>query len=121
MIAARRAIKPAPPPRQAGPIINGSPLIRPWLTHYWQKLQLPAGELNRLAITQDRQEYTRWTGKRLNIMVLGCYCYLPAPSTPHSRKHTSMQEHPGGDTPLHAHPHLISINPHNQPNPTHPT
>lgn len=115
MIAARRAIKPAPPPRQAGPIINGSPLIRHWLTHYWQKLQLPAGELDRLAITQDRQEYTRWTGKRLNIMVLGCYCYLPAPSTPHSRKHSSMQEHPGGDTPLPGHRHLIFIEPDMQP------
>src|SRR5258708_9296927 len=110
MIAARRAIKPAPPPRQAGPIINGSPLIRHWLTHYWQKLQLPAGELNRLAITQDRQEYTRWTGKRLNIMVLGCYSYLPAPSTPHSRNHPSIQEHPAAAPPLQLPPPLPFIN-----------
>src|SRR5579864_9673792 len=87
MVAARRPSMPAPPPRQVGPIIYGSPLIQHWLTHYWQKLQLPAQELNRWAITQDRQEYMRWTGKRLNIMVLGCYCYLPGPSasrTPHA-------------------------------------
>jgi predicted SprT family Zn-dependent metalloprotease len=119
MVAARRATSPSPPPRRAGPIISGSPLIQHWLTHYWQKLDLPAQELSRLAITQDRQEYMRWTGKRLNFMVLGCYCYLPAPHAPHmrSRKHGSSQAHSisndGASSKLHApsHRHLIFIEP----------
>ncbi len=81
-----------PPSRQADSIIHGSREIAHWLTHYWQKLQLPVQELSRLAITQDRQEYSRWTGKRLNTMVLGCYCYLPA-----------------------AHRHLIFVEPGMQP------
>ncbi len=118
MLTARRPILPAPPPGQAEPIIHGSPIIQHWLTHYWQKLQLPAQELSRLAITQDRQEYMRWTGKRLNIMVLGCYCYLPAPSTPRSRKSTQPQALPGfSDDQLHApgHRHLIFIEPDMQP------
>src|SRR6266852_3561396 len=125
MVAARRPSMPAPPPRQAGPIIYGNPLIQHWLTHYWQKLQLPAQELNRLAITQDRQEYMRWTGKRLNIMVLGCYCYLPAPPAPRtrSRKHapvpSQVYQDLSGDTPpqLHtsSHRHLIFIEPDMQP------
>src|SRR5215471_8644553 len=82
MVAARKTSLPAPPPRQAEPIVNGSPLMQCWFEHYWQKLQLPSQELSRLAITQDRREYMRWTGKRIHIMVLGCYCYLPAPVTP---------------------------------------
>src|SRR5919108_4250166 len=81
MVAARKASAPAPPPRQAGPIIHASSTIADWLTHYWQKLKLPMSELNYLAVTQDRREYMRWTGKRLHTMVLGCYCYLPAPPT----------------------------------------
>lgn len=123
MVAARRAILPAPPPRQAGPIINGSPLIQTWLTHYWQKLQLPTQELSRLAITQDRQEYMRWTGKRLNIMILGCYCYLPAPPVPRRRPHKHMPSQvrsgvKGDDvsqpnSPEHR--HLIFIEPDMQP------
>jgi len=75
--------------------------------------------LSRLAITQDRQEYMRWTGKRLNFMVLGCYCYLPAPQTSHmrSRKHGSSRAHPssndGASSELHtpSHRHLIFIEP----------
>ena len=85
MVAARKTIVtsspdrvPAPPSRQSGPIIHAGHSIKDWLDHYWQKLNLPANELSRLAITQDRQEYMRWTGKRLQSMVLGCYCYLPA-------------------------------------------
>src|SRR5581483_1633105 len=54
MVAARRPTVPMPPSRQADPIIHGSREIAHWLTHYWQKLQLPAQELSRLAITQDR-------------------------------------------------------------------
>jgi predicted SprT family Zn-dependent metalloprotease len=123
MVAARRPTKPAPPPRQAGPIIYGSPLIQHWLTHYWQKLQLPTQEMSRLAITQNRQEFMRWTGKRLNIMVLGCYCYLPAPPAPrtHSHKIRPLQSRSGlvGDTAselhAHGHRHLIFIEPDMQP------
>ena len=119
MVAARRRTSPSPPPRRTGPIISGSPFIQHWLTHYWQKLQLPAQELSRLAITQDRQEYMRWTGKRLNFMVLGCYCYLPAPPAPRtrSRKHASSQAHSssndGTASQLHApsHRHLIFVEP----------
>jgi hypothetical protein len=105
------------------PIIKGNPLIQHWLMHYWQKLQLPTQELSRLAITQDRREYMCWTGKRLNIMVLGCYCYLPAPtlSRTRSQKHRSAQARPGSDAmgDLHldasSHRHLIFIEPDMQP------
>jgi predicted SprT family Zn-dependent metalloprotease len=123
MVAARRASLPAPPPGQGEPIINGSPLLQHWLTHYWQKLQLPTQELSRLAITQDRREYMRWTGKRLNIMVLGCYCYLPTPTIYRirSHKHGTAQIRSGShtnnavqpDTPGHR--HLIFIEPDMQP------
>jgi predicted SprT family Zn-dependent metalloprotease len=114
---------PAPPPSQAEPIINGTPLIRHWLTYYWQKLQLPTQELSLLAITQDRQEYMRWTGKRLNIMVLGCYCYLPASpiSHTHSHKHGPSQARSGGNRDAvsqvdsSGHRHLIFIEPDMQP------
>src|SRR3989441_10285078 len=100
MIAAHRASLPAPPARQAEPIINGSPLIQYWFMHYWQKLQLPTQELSRLAMTQDRHEFMRWTGKRLNIMVLGCYCYLPSPTISRIRypKHKSAQTRSDSDT-----------------------
>jgi predicted SprT family Zn-dependent metalloprotease len=119
MSAARRSSLPVPPPSLAEPIINGSPLIQHWFTHYWEKLQLPIQELSRLALTQDRSEYMRWTGKRLNIMVLGCYCYLPAPTAlrtrpqklkpaySHARSKTSNAMQP--DTSGHR--HLIFIEP----------
>ncbi|HET9999307.1 MAG TPA: hypothetical protein VFQ36_00350 [Ktedonobacteraceae bacterium] len=118
MVAQRQSASPAPPPRQADPIIHGSPIIQRWLAHYWQKLGLPEQELAVLAITQDRQEYARWTGKRLNLLALGCYCYLPAPITPRARahKHASL---PGftDTTQRHssAHRHLIFIEPDMQP------
>ena len=80
-----------PPPTQTNTIIHGDQAtIQHWLTHYWRKLHLPEQELHLLAITQDRQEFTCWTGKRLNLMVLGCYCYMPAPSA-------SLLRHPGPD------------------------
>ena len=81
-------------------------------------------ELERLAVTQDRQEFMRWTGKRLNIMALGCYCYIPAPSTTRSRvlsrKRGSPQSLPGfGEGALAAtstgHRHLIFVEPEMQP------
>jgi predicted SprT family Zn-dependent metalloprotease len=119
MVAARRASMPAPPPSQAEPIINGTPLIQRWLTHYWQQLQLPTQELSRLAITQDRQEYMRWTGKRLNIMVLGCYCYLPAPPSCHKHGPSKARSSVHGDTASQldsaGHRHLIFIEPDMQP------
>src|SRR5947209_5712217 len=123
MVAARRASLPVPPPRQAEPIINGSPLLQHWLTYYWQKLQLPTQELSRLAITQNRQEFMRWTGKRLNIMVLGCYCYLPAPPAPRIRTHKNRpsQSHSvsvgetASELHAHGHRHLIFIEPDMQP------
>ncbi len=78
-----QALIPAPPPVIAEPIIHGNhEVLRQWVKHYWQKLEIAEPELALLAITQDRQEYMRWTGKRLNTMALGCYCYIPAANTP---------------------------------------
>ncbi|MDQ6662549.1 MAG: hypothetical protein M3Z24_16490 [Chloroflexota bacterium] len=107
----RKQIVPAPPPQEATPIIHGEQTIEHWLNHYWQKLHLPVSELSHLVITQDRQEYMRWTGKRLNVLILGCYCYLPArPSLTH-RLHAVRRQN---DT-LSVHRHLIFIEPTMQP------
>ncbi|HYU71671.1 MAG TPA: hypothetical protein VEL31_03235, partial [Ktedonobacteraceae bacterium] len=120
---------PAPPPRQPDPIIHAGHSIKDWLNHYWQKLNLPANELTRLAITQDRQEYMRWTGKRLQSMVLGCYCYLPDTSpcdkVPRASVHARARK-PALTPPLPifeealqlhlpSHRHLIFIEPDMQP------
>jgi predicted SprT family Zn-dependent metalloprotease len=84
----------------AEPIIHGDQVvIRHWLMHYWQKLEIVASELPLLAVTQDRQEYMRWTGKRLNAMALGCYCYMAG------RSQRSAHE----QCPTHR--HLIFIEP----------
>ncbi len=127
MAAARKARTPAPPLQQVGPIVHASDTIGDWLTHYWQKLNLPAQELSKLAITQDRQEYMRWTGKRLNVMVLGCYCYLPASHSHNSytitqtraRKPVRSQVLSAFEDTLHlhlpVHRHLIFIEPDMQP------
>lgn len=97
---------PAPPPLQVEAIIHGDHLqLERWLVHYWQKLQLPPAELHLLALTQDRQEYMRWTGKRLNFMVLGCYCYIPAPVLRLKSAATVAEE----KSPSHR--HLIFIEP----------
>ncbi|WP_201381967.1 hypothetical protein [Ktedonobacter sp. SOSP1-85] len=73
----RRSMAPVPPTLMGAPCIYGDrTTLQHWLKHYWQKLQLPEHELAHLAITQDRQEFMRWTGKRLNLMTLGCYCYV---------------------------------------------
>jgi len=123
MIAAPRASLPVPPPRQTEPIINGSPLIQHWLTHYWQKLQLSTQELSRLAITQDRSEFMRWTGKRLNSLVLGCYCYLPTPTLSQTRSQkpgpaqsrTSVATYHDTRSDASMHRHLIFIEPDMHP------
>src|SRR5579863_374257 len=121
MVAERRSGLPAPPPGQADSIIHGSPIIQHWLTHYWQKLQLPEEELAVLAITQDRQEYMRWTGKRLNMLALGCYCYLPAPINmrTRARKYTPLRALPGFADAARkytaGHRHLIFIESDMQP------
>jgi predicted SprT family Zn-dependent metalloprotease len=107
MATARRTstVAPAPPPLQDGPILHGDQAtLQHWLMHYWQKLSLPPHELRLLAMTQDRHEFTRWTGKRLNPMILGCYCYLPAPSP---------QAHEEAVAATHR--HLIFIEPTMQP------
>ncbi|GLV58129.1 hypothetical protein KDH_49630 [Dictyobacter sp. S3.2.2.5] len=78
-------------------------MLKHWLMHYWQKLGLAHAELPALALTQDRQEYMRWTGKRLNTMALGCYCYIPAPS---ARARTCAPT-----TGAQQHRHLIFIEP----------
>ena len=109
MATAQIRAVPMPPLVQAGPIIHGNEeVIRHWLTHYWHKLHLPSHELPLLAITQDRNEYKQWTGKRLNVMALGCYCYVPA-FLPSARRMRSSDER-------HAiHRHLIFIEPAMQP------
>ncbi|HTI13604.1 MAG TPA: hypothetical protein VL461_03405 [Dictyobacter sp.] len=72
-----RSIVPSPPSLQEKPVIHGDEQgLFYWLQFYWQKLVLPASEWPLVALTQDRQEFTRWTGKRLDVMALGCYCYL---------------------------------------------
>jgi len=111
MVGARKSARsvPAPPPRQADAVIHGSEAVAGWLDHYWSKLCLPERELSHLAITQDRREFTRWTGKRLNVLALGCYCYLPAR---HSLlMHLSAPDLKGGTD----HRHLIFIEPDMQP------
>lgn len=59
------------------PLIHGTPQVEQWLAYYWKKLKLPADQLRFLAITMNRQEFAAWTGRRLQSMALGCYCYLP--------------------------------------------
>lgn len=103
---------PTPPaPQQAIPIIHGdTETLSYWLTHYWQKLHLPTHELPLLAMTQDRQEYMQWTGKRLNTMALGCYCYLPSAAS------FSVRWRRGGSRQgeLSPHRHLIFVEPEMQ-------
>lgn len=72
-----RFLPPVPPAPDLLPLVNASPLVALWLDHYWRKLSLPVEQTQRLAVTDDRTEFARWTGRRLNPMALGCYCYLP--------------------------------------------
>jgi hypothetical protein len=71
---------PAAPALDQLPLVHASEEVARWLDHYWVKLGLPGEALKRLAVTDDRQEFARWTGRRLNPMALGCYCYLPRAS-----------------------------------------
>lgn len=116
MVAARKPVRPvpAPPPRQAGVIIHGSEAVGEWLDYYWRKLQLPEPELSHLAITQERREFTRWTGKRLNTMALGCYCYLPPPV---ASRRALLAHLPASEAKVAAsgHRHLIFVEPDMQP------
>ncbi|HEU5380154.1 MAG TPA: hypothetical protein VFV38_32415 [Ktedonobacteraceae bacterium] len=113
MVTARKPARvvPAPPPRQAGAIISGSETVARWLDYYWHKLQLPAQELSCLAITQDRREFARWTGKRLNSMALGCYCYLPAPATARRALLAHLPSVSELKLVLPGHRHLIFVEP----------
>jgi hypothetical protein len=84
------------------------------LDFYWQKLHLPERELSCLALTSERREFARWTGKRLNSMALGCYCYLPAPG---ASRRALLAHLPAPELKLIApgHRHLIFIEPDMQP------
>ena len=117
MVAARKLARsvPTPPPRQAGAIVHGEESITDWLNYYWHKLRLPAHELSHLAITQDRREFSRWTGKRLNIMALGCYCYLPGPSASRRSLLAHLPVSTDLKTSVPGHRHLIFIEPDMQP------
>lgn len=66
-----------PPALDSLPLINAHPAVETWLSYYWHKLTLPTEQLSFLAVTGDRNEFAVWTGRRLNPMALGCYCYLP--------------------------------------------
>ncbi|MGO8946098.1 MAG: hypothetical protein ACLQUY_00245 [Ktedonobacterales bacterium] len=68
---------PEPPDPNLLPLINAGADVARWLEHYWDRLQLPASEALRLAVTDDRKDFHQWTGRRLNPLALGCYCYLP--------------------------------------------
>jgi hypothetical protein len=68
---------PHPPTRDNLPLIHASAQVERWLAYYWEKLKLPSNQLRFLAITMNRQEFAEWTGRRLQSMALGCYCYLP--------------------------------------------
>lgn len=72
-----RFLPPQPPAREQLPLVNAGPDVAQWLEHYWRKLNLPTEQTRFLAITDDRAEFARWTGRRLNPMALGCYCFLP--------------------------------------------
>lgn len=72
-----RFLPPQPPSLDQLPLINASAQAAQWLDHYWRKLGLPPVQASHLAVTDDRREFARWTGRRLNTMALGCYCFLP--------------------------------------------
>jgi hypothetical protein len=77
---------PEPPALHNLPALHVPEEVLRWLDHYWRKLGLPPEERSFLALTQDRREFARWTGRRLNTLALGCYCYLPAPPMPRRQR-----------------------------------
>ncbi len=80
-----------PPDPDLLPLINASADVMRWLEHYWDKLRLPASEALRLAVTDDRKDFHRWTGRRLNPLALGCYCYLPTLQSSGSSSRATLQ------------------------------
>jgi hypothetical protein len=72
-----RFLPPQPPSHDQLPLVNAGPNVAQWLEHYWRKLSLPVSHTRYLALTDNRAEFARWTGRRLNVMALGCYCFLP--------------------------------------------
>jgi predicted SprT family Zn-dependent metalloprotease len=123
---------PDPPPFSLLPVLHGGAEIGTWIDHYWSRLGIPGAERRWLAVTQDRQEFARWTGRRLNSLALGCYCYLPQP--PGGRRigrapqaaqeaigssielrplaiHSTRARHTPAATPLPSHRHLMFIEP----------
>ena len=68
---------PNPPTLDDLPLVNAGADVAQWLDHYWRKLKLPPTEAARLGVTDSRAEFAVWTGRRLNPLALGCYCYLP--------------------------------------------
>lgn len=86
------------------PLVHAGEEVARWLTHYWAKLSLPAAEAQRLAVTENRAEFHRWTGKRLNPLALGCYCYLPTLGTTHG----TARHQPGADSATLTAPAAVS-------------
>jgi hypothetical protein len=107
-----RQVISEPPSTRALPVIHAHAEVLAWLDHYWAKLNLPAHERQRLALTQDRVEFARWTGRRLNPLALGCYCYLPG--TPDDAQvtlaHAAGSPAPG-DAPILAQLSLFATEP----------
>jgi len=123
---------PDPPPSTLLPVVHGTAEVSAWIDHYWARLGIPEEERRWLAVTQDRQEFARWAGRRLNSLTLGCYCYLPQPAPAQGPGHGfqatqtalagdaepralaahSARTHSALPTPLAAaHRHLIFIEP----------
>src|ERR1051326_4093617 len=97
--ARRSRPAPEPPALHHLPVLHADDEVQRWLDHYWQKLGLPPDERGRLAITQDRREFARWAGRRLNTLALGCYCYLPSPPlTRRQRRHLQLSQAIGAQT-----------------------
>lgn len=94
-----------PPAWHMLPLLHVADDVKAWLDHYWTKLGLPLGEHSRLAITQDRREFARWTGRRLNPLALGCYCFLPGA---HDDTPRTTMAHAAGDVQTAAVDHAAS-------------
>lgn len=110
--------EPARPPAQDHlPVFPALPDVEQWLGHYWRKLKLPPDQLRYLAVTTDRKEFAVWTGRRLNPMALGCYCFLPLPpaasepSSEHGSEHGAVRNLLEGASDAHedAHEPALSV------------